>query len=122
MNCPCEHVDFEKGYSLKGYLGLTRLNSQGEQVVITEEEFRDFVKTHISTTFPEGFTIYMATGGYSYNGESYIEPTNVLEVVLPKEGRHESILKFKELINLYSKLFNQSGEFITMTSTGFYAK
>lgn len=51
-----------------------------------------------------------------------MEPTNVLEVVIPKEGRHKSILKFKELINLYSKQFNQSGKFITMTSNGYYAR
>lgn len=122
MECPCNYTEYERGYSIKCYLSLKKTNTNGEDVFITDDEFKDFIKSHIASVFPDGFTVYTTIGGFKKNGITLIEPTNILEVLTMKECRYETINKFSELIKKYSEKFGQCPELITVSDIGFYAK
>src|SRR3989338_3678377 len=98
MSKHCRKIfeQYTSGFSMKGYLGLTFTNSEGEQVPITPEEFNLFVE-QVAAVFPDGFTIYDAVGGFSFEGQTFIEPTKVLEVVAAKRGFRRSLRKFEAL-------------------------
>lgn len=110
--------NLSKGYSLKGYLGLSYFNEEGEQIPITAEEFQEFIPV-IQTAFPNGFTIYYSLGGSSHNGEPYTQQTRVLEVVVSKKELKKSLRKFNRVLDTYDELFHKTGKFWTITKTLF---
>ena len=109
------------GYALKAYLGLSYYNDQGQKIIITEEEFNSFIPT-IASYFPDGFTIYEATGGFSYNGQTVTERTKVLEVVVPLKNYKYSLAIFSKLVDTYSVQFKQLSEFWTYNKLKYISK
>lgn len=111
------------GFSLRGYLGLTYLNSEGEIVYITEEEFANFVPI-IAAAFPNGFTIFDSKGGYydTILQKTVIEPSKVLEIVINEKCSKKSIISFANLMDSYTIMFKQSGVFWTKNSCEFFSR
>ena len=98
------------------------INEQGEVVAITEAEFDEFIPV-IAKAFPNGFTIYDATGGYYDSGlqKTITERSKVLEIVVPKSGSKKSIRSFAKIMNEYTKRFKQSGQFWTKAKCEFHS-
>ncbi len=109
------------GYLFKAYLGLTYLDDNGEQQIITPTQFNEYV-TYVSTQFPDGFTIYDTQGGYQFNGQTFQEPGKVIEIIVSNNCPEKSYLKFVAMIRNYSIRFNQSSELYTVTETFFKAQ
>ena len=129
------------GYVFKAYLGLTYTDDNGNTQPITEQMFDEFVPI-IAETFPDGFTIYDSEGGYQFQGQTFIEPSKVLEIILPKGYCEISNLpkgcceisnlpkgdiivqykKFVELVRKYSIQFHQSSELYTVQELFFKAQ
>lgn len=109
-----KRITLVSSYSLRAYLGQTYTDDQGNEVPIPPAEWDAFVKV-IAETFPNGFTIYDAVGGYAYDGQTFIEPTKVLEVVVPKAGSCKEIRKFARLVDLFTIRFNQQSQFWTLS-------
>ncbi len=113
-------VSFTKGYSFRAYLGQTYTNDEGQEVPIPPEEWDAFVLV-IAATFPGGFTIYDATGGYQYQGTTFTEPTKVLEVIVPRKGSRDQVLAFSGLVNRYTEQFNQSSQLWTSNKVRYFS-
>jgi len=120
--CCCKAKYFETGLSLRGYLGLSYIDSQGQVIPITEEEFATFIPV-IAAAFPDGFTIYDANGGYydSVLQKTVVEKSKVLEIVVGKEGVKKSISDFALLMDTYTTKFHQSGQFWTKNNCQFHS-
>lgn len=121
--CHISHPILEAGFSLRGYLGMSYINSEGQKVCITEEEFATFMPI-IATSFPDGFTIYDAKGGYydSVLKKTVMEPSKVLEVIISQTGAKKSIVTFANLMDTYTIMFKQSGTFWTKNVCEFFSK
>ena len=122
--CTCSKPPiFVCGYNLRGYLGQTYVDSEGNIIQITPEQFAEFIPV-IAAAFPDGFTIYDALGGYydSVLKKTVTERTKVLEVVVDQATGKDSIRTFQKVMNTYTVQFHQSGEFYTKSNCQFHSE
>jgi hypothetical protein len=89
---------------IRSELFFGRLKPDGS--VVTDAEWRAFVADHVTTRFPEGFTVIDALGQYrGRDGQIKEEPTKVLVIVHGPEPRQRAAIQ--ELRDLYRRLFQQ---------------
>lgn len=73
---------------------------------VTDAQWRTFVAEVIEPRFPEGFTLWVATGHWrGDDGASVTEPTLVLEVIHNADQLAET--KLREIAQAYRQRFNQ---------------
>lgn len=114
----CNQPKLTRGYNLRAYLGQTYTNAEGQTVPIPPEEWEAFISV-IAAAFPDGFTIYDALGGYAFDGQTFTEPSKVLEVIAPKSK--QIIVKFAKLVNTYTVEFKQSSQLWTVQRTRYFS-
>jgi hypothetical protein len=83
------------------YFGMT--HSQG---VVSEDEWRTFVRNEVTPRFPEGFTFWTASGQWRRpNGSISHEPAKVLLVMHPESPSGSDSVK--EIVRRYKTTFRQ---------------
>jgi hypothetical protein len=101
---------------VRSELFFGRLKPDGS--VVTDAEWRAFVAEHVTTRFPDGFTVIDALGQYrGRDGQIKEEPTKVLLIVHGPEPRLRAAIQ--ELRDVYRRLFQQ--ESVLLIESGAHA-
>ena len=99
---------------VRSELFFGRLKPDGK--VVTDAEWRAFVAEHVTTRFPDGFTVIDALGQYrDRDGQIKEEPTKVLLIVHGPEPRLRAAIQ--ELRELYRRLFQQKSVLLIESAT-----
>jgi hypothetical protein len=74
---------------------------------VTEEEWQTFLREEVTPRFPDGFTVWNASGQYRMpkTGQIVREPTRILWIVHPGGTDHER--RLGEIIHRYKIRFRQ---------------
>ena len=74
--------------------------------VVTAEQWTEFLEVVISPRFPQGLTVFRATGQWNMeDGTMAREATYVVQIVHPNEERFEK--NIRELVAVYKEQFQQ---------------
>jgi hypothetical protein len=83
------------------YFGLTKPGG-----AVTDEEWARFLAVTVTPRFPQGLTVFEATGQWrGANGKISREPTRVLRVIHPDDENDEKLVS--EIIKTYETQFEQ---------------
>ena len=103
-----------------GMDAFTELNvyfgqEKGDGGTVSEAEWQSFLADIITPRFPDGLTVLDARGQWldTAEGRVYREPTKVLNVLVPVDGRDASVLAVREISDAYKQRFDQQAVFHT---------
>lgn len=79
----------------------------GTRVAVTETQFVLFVGDEITTRFPDGLTVFNATGTWRDKTSNKImhEPTKIVLIVLP--GNADDLARLNQVAEAYKRRFQQ---------------
>ena len=79
----------------------------GTRVAVTETQFVLFVGDEITTRFPDGLTVFNATGTWRDKTSNKImhEPTKIVLIVLP--GNADDLARLNKVAEAYKRRFQQ---------------
>src|SRR5262245_29197007 len=79
----------------------------GGRVAVTETRFVLFVGDEIATRFPDGLTVFNATGTYRDKTSNKVmhEPSKIVLIVLP--GNPDDVARLNEIVEAYKRRFQQ---------------
>lgn len=94
----------EKFYRTELYFGL----SKPEGSIVTEAEWRAFLKDFVTPRFPDGFTELSARGQYrDKEGRIILEESRVLVFLYPRNAKKSGRAKIEEIRAAYVRQFSQ---------------
>ena len=97
-------VKAEKFLRTELYFG----RSKPDGLQVSDEDWTRFLAEIVTPRFPDGFTVFKATGQYQEkSGKVIKEPSTVLVLLYPRKTRTESRTKIEEIRTAYKKQFNQ---------------
>lgn len=97
-------VEFEQFLRTELFFG----SAKPDGTVVTEEDWQQFLNTHITPRFPDGLTVLTGYGQFR-NSEGIIvrERSFVLILLYPVETKHSSSQKIEQIRSLYKAAFQQ---------------
>ena len=81
------------------------LSADAGRTVITEQQWQQFQDNEIAGRFPDGFTVFTATGHWREGDKTFSEPSRILMVVAP--GSEETDYKINAIARTYAEKFSQ---------------
>ena len=101
----CVHSAAQREYKL--YCGMSSKNGE-----VSEEAWRNFCDRYVSTSFPDGYTVFDAAGYWSSAASITVkEKTKVILIIAPNDAKAKVILLAKQ----YQRLFSQETVLISDT-------
>jgi len=97
-------------YVTRMYLG----RNKPDGAAITDAEFNGFIRSIVAATFPDGFTIIHAEGGWNGSTGFIREPSAVLEVY--HDGARPARVKVKAVAVAYRIAFEQDAVMVSTTN------
>lgn len=97
-------VKAEKFLRTELYFG----RSKPDGSLVSDEDWTRFLAEIVTPRFPDGFTVFKATGRYrEKSGKIIKEASTVLVFLYPRKTRNESRSKIEEIRTAYKNQFNQ---------------
>jgi Protein of unknown function (DUF3574) len=77
----------------------------GNRLGVSESAWARFVDREIVPRFPDGLTVFDATGRYRVANRVAREPSKIVEIALP--GTPEDMVRLNEIVEAYKSRFKQ---------------
>jgi hypothetical protein len=77
----------------------------GNRLGVSESAWSRFVDREIVPRFPDGLTVFDATGRYRVANRVAREPSKIVEIALP--GTPEDMVRLNEIVEAYKSRFKQ---------------
>ena len=77
----------------------------GNRIGVSERAWARFLDREIVPRFPDGLTVFDATGRYRLANRVAREPSKIVEIALP--GTPEDIVRLNEIVEAYKSRFKQ---------------
>jgi hypothetical protein len=77
----------------------------GNRIGVSESAWTRFLDREIVPRFPDGLTVFDATGRYRVANRVAREPSKIVEIALP--GTPEDIVRLNEIVEAYKTRFKQ---------------
>jgi Protein of unknown function (DUF3574) len=77
----------------------------GNRIGVSERAWGRFLDREIVPRFPDGLTVFDATGRYRLANRVAREPSKIVEIALP--GTPEEIVRLNEIVEAYKSRFRQ---------------
>jgi Protein of unknown function (DUF3574) len=77
----------------------------GNRIGVSERAWARFLDREIVPRFPDGLTVFDATGRYRVANRVAREPSKIVEIALP--GTPEDIVRLNEVVEAYKSRFKQ---------------
>jgi len=77
----------------------------GNRIWVSESAWTRFLDREIVPRFPDGLTVFDATGRYRVANRVAREPSKIVEIALP--GTPEDIVRLNEIVEAYKSRFKQ---------------
>ena len=77
----------------------------GNRIGVSESAWTRFLDREIVPRFPDGLTVFDATGRYRVANRVAREPSKIVEIALP--GTPEDIVRLNEIVEAYKSRFKQ---------------